>query len=333
MTNIPAVQISEYINQENIERLTLIVTRGCNLSCEYCFEKHFKEQKMEVAKAIGLVERYKPKVVKFFGGEPLMNLSLIRTLIDWYPDMMFEMTTNATFIKKLEPEYWKRFSSVNVSIDGAFERDNLRWTNYNLYKEVLDNIRYLNYITNGKVIINITLSSDTMYDYSILERSLDLYALTGINKFDINLVIFDSDNKLRLTKQDQDEFIIQSYEVFQYSVIETGAFDLTINETIFAQEGSMTNCCAYRSKNQVAVNVDGYESHCHVAAYQQVNQKEFHEFSEKSLAACPILDWNAKENNISLDLNSEDFKRLARIEQLNGYLYRQRSNQRNIRRP
>lgn len=330
MSDIKLIDITG-IDNSNVKRVTLIITRGCNLSCNYCFEKHFQEQKMSKELAFSSINLYNPMSVKFFGGEPLINRALIRDIIDQYPDKMFEITTNGTYAKKLAPKYWDKFISVNLSIDGLYEFDKNRWRDKSEYDLVIENASYLvGLIGKEKIVCNITVSSENMYDYTILDRMLDLNQELGFTHFDINLVIFDSDNKLRLTESDQEEFIRQCYESFLFSAENDGLFDLTINEAVFAEESFSSTCCAYKSKTQVAVNVDGYNSHCHVAAYYGVDKKAFDDFSKQSKAACPMLDWSARKENISLKFNSVDFKKLAELESLNHALYQRRTSEREI---
>lgn len=330
MNKIELIDITG-IEIENVQRVTLIITRGCNLDCNYCFEKHFQEQKMSSELAFNSIRLYNPERIKFFGGEPLINRRLIKEIIDAYPDKLYEITTNGTYAKKLDPHYWNKFVSVNISIDGLYEFDNNRWRNKDEYLQVIDGAKYLiELLGSSKVVCNITVD-ENMYSYSLLERMTDLEQF-GFTHFDINIAMFDSNNRLKLTKEDQEEFIRQCYEVFLYSIQNDGKYDLTINEAVFAEQGFSTTCCAYKSKSQVAVNVDGYHSHCHVAAYYGVDKKQFDDFAKESNAACPILDWNASKQNIQLQLNSEDFKALSELENLNYDIYQRRTSERQIHR-
>lgn len=120
---------------------SLMVTHSCNLNCVYCFEKYKskgeKFMSFEIAKDVILKEieifREKRKdpmdrfAIEFFGGEPLLNFSLIKKIVEWvytlnidFP-LMFQTTTNGTLFNEANLEWLtlhKDSFRVVVSIDG-----------------------------------------------------------------------------------------------------------------------------------------------------------------------------------------------------------------------
>lgn len=91
-------------NLINLKQITFEVTDVCNLKCKYCgygelyndYDKRIG-QKLSKEKAIRLLEyldeiwklqsahSYKKKTyISFYGGEPLLNMSLIKTVVDWF---------------------------------------------------------------------------------------------------------------------------------------------------------------------------------------------------------------------------------------------------------
>jgi len=128
--------------------LVLNVANDCNLGCSYCFASQgdygTPKRMMSEETARSSVDfllsnsgTHPSVTIVFFGGEPLMNLKLIRRLVDYANEagvkagkqVDFTMTTNATY---LTPEVIDFLSDnrigVSVSIDGPREYHDLRRT-------------------------------------------------------------------------------------------------------------------------------------------------------------------------------------------------------------
>lgn len=121
---------------------SLMVTHKCNLNCIYCFEKHkeigqmmmtFDTAKDILLKEFVMFERKKRQpnerfAIEFFGGEPLVNLELIKSVYNWvvkldlpFP-LMFQTTTNGTLFSSSTLEWFTSVKDdfrVVVSIDGS----------------------------------------------------------------------------------------------------------------------------------------------------------------------------------------------------------------------
>lgn len=67
-----------------MEHITILVTRKCNLKCEYCYQEHNeKNMSREISNQIvDIVRRYNIKNISFFGGEPLINWEIIKHIVD-----------------------------------------------------------------------------------------------------------------------------------------------------------------------------------------------------------------------------------------------------------
>lgn len=111
-----ADQIEDYM-KNNVHQLILQVTQNCNLRCKYCVYSgsyvnrvHTKKRmSIETAKkAVDFYHKHNSNLenglISFYGGEPLLEIKLIREIID-YSNKVFEgkkvkynMTTNATLL-------------------------------------------------------------------------------------------------------------------------------------------------------------------------------------------------------------------------------------------
>jgi uncharacterized protein len=153
--------MKQYLNSDNITfalanlpQLVFEVTDACNLQCKYCaygdlyndYDKR-KDKMLPVAKAIRLIDylvefwnsnintTFKRKTfVSFYGGEPLLNMSFIQTIVDYVEnkvncpnhDFVFSMTTNAILLDKYMDYLQKHKFILLISLDGNKENTGYR---------------------------------------------------------------------------------------------------------------------------------------------------------------------------------------------------------------
>lgn len=127
-----------FYGRTNVRCLCLNVTHACQLRCKYCYLSHFypeMEVKMDFATARKAVDMFfpaantkQPMKLSFFGGEPLLNFSMIKKTVAYvkkqYPalSVSFSMTTNAVAMTDEIASFLRlhRFSLI-VSMDGPKE--------------------------------------------------------------------------------------------------------------------------------------------------------------------------------------------------------------------
>ena len=142
---------NEVYNQ--CDSLTLDVTEGCNLNCSYCFEKNKSGKMMDfetARKYIDATYHVLPGESKFminlFGGEPMLNWSLIKQIIDYCDDMCYKVkfgiTTNLTILTEEMIDYIDNFGiGLLVSIDGIKSVHDAN--RCNSYDKVIANLKRL----------------------------------------------------------------------------------------------------------------------------------------------------------------------------------------------
>lgn len=102
--------------------LALEVTDQCNYGCLYCFEgKSYQNRvfmSMDVAiQAIDVLPS--GSNLRFFGGEPLLNFSLIQSLVDRYPQHSYSLVTNGSLVTDEIAAFLAEHDfSVGISYDG-----------------------------------------------------------------------------------------------------------------------------------------------------------------------------------------------------------------------
>ena len=119
------------------ELLVLEVTQQCNFRCKYCiysgtykYERLHSSINMEPSYADTIIDRYFsndkcPGYVSFYGGEPLMNFSLIRYVVNRITEKkrqpVYTLTTNGIFLLDdyiLDYLVQNAFN-INISYDGV----------------------------------------------------------------------------------------------------------------------------------------------------------------------------------------------------------------------
>lgn len=120
--------------------VTLFLTHQCNLRCDYCYNGEKLDRAMpdsvarrgvELAFSELTTDRSEPVLIRFFGGEPLLELPLIRSSVahartlaaeGGMPEPTFSVTTNGTLLDSETAARLERDGlSVAVSFDGCRE--------------------------------------------------------------------------------------------------------------------------------------------------------------------------------------------------------------------
>lgn len=122
---------------DNLKTLCLVVNNDCNLCCEYCFANkgHYdrpnEKMSFEIAKnSIDMLIRtvisnHQDKItISFFGGEPLLNFSLIRKCVEYIEKFKnikssYMITTNGTLMTREIVKFLEYYKfDIMISIDG-----------------------------------------------------------------------------------------------------------------------------------------------------------------------------------------------------------------------
>lgn len=177
-----------------VKALCLHIAHDCNLACKYCFaeEGEYHGRRAIMSYDVGkraldfLVENSKNRInleVDFFGGEPLMNWSVIKDLVAYGRSLepiynkkfRFTLTTNGVLLNDEVIEFAnKEMSNIVLSLDGRKEvNDNMRpfrngRGSYEIivpkYQRVADSRDQMNYYVRGTFTHeNLDFSKDVMH--------------------------------------------------------------------------------------------------------------------------------------------------------------------------
>jgi len=162
--------------------LYIVLTTGkCNLKCRYCggsFPPNLVPWRVNysIANLKSFISSDSKPVIAFYGGEPLLNVGFIREVMEELPDARFVIQTNGTLIGNLEPEYWLRFDTVLLSIDGREEVTD-HYRGVGIYERAVEAARWLRSIGfNKDMVARMTVSE-------ISDIFLDIGHLLSLNLF------------------------------------------------------------------------------------------------------------------------------------------------------
>ena len=161
-----------YANEDLIKALCLHVAHDCNLKCSYCFaaQGDFDGEKLLMPLEVGkkaidfIIEQSKNREnleVDFFGGEPLMNLDVVKQLVVYGNEeaakhqkkFKFTMTTNGVLLNAETREYLNEtMDNIVLSLDGRKSvHDTMRKTlnDQGSFDVIINNIKAMTELRGG----------------------------------------------------------------------------------------------------------------------------------------------------------------------------------------
>ena len=136
-------QFLENLLNKSVNQMTLQLTQECNFRCAYCtygasdfqFQREHSAKKMSLETAFKAVDFFvehsvarSDSALSFYGGEPLLELELIKTIVDYAEkkffgkSLSFPITTNGSLLTPDVAEYLSAHNfSITISLDGTSE--------------------------------------------------------------------------------------------------------------------------------------------------------------------------------------------------------------------
>ncbi|MDD2493405.1 MAG: 4Fe-4S cluster-binding domain-containing protein, partial [Bacilli bacterium] len=218
------------INQ--IKALCLHICHDCNLSCRYCFAKEgtYNTQRDYMSLSVGKASidflihnsgNIKNLEVDFFGGEPLLNIDVVKQIVEYAKikaeqakkTFDFTLTTNCINLNEETRDFLNReMVNVVLSIDGRKEtHDKVRCTRsgISVYSGILNNaLEFVKIRGEKKYYVRGTFTSEN------LDFSKDVLFLNdvGFSQISFEPVVLPQDNYLSLKNEDI-EFLKNEYHI------------------------------------------------------------------------------------------------------------------------
>lgn len=129
----------------------VITHSTCNLNCKYCDRAEFGEPQEDIydynipIKISYPIEKLKSFIkeedyITFYGGEPLLDIEIIKEIITKIKCKGFMTQTNGLLLNKIGKDYIKKFHTILVSIDGDEYITDLN-RGKDVHKKIMDNIK------------------------------------------------------------------------------------------------------------------------------------------------------------------------------------------------
>lgn len=122
----------------------IILTKECNLNCNYCgggSDSPPKELHYSISDLKSFLSRDAAPVIEFYGGEPLLRIDTMKKIMDAIPGR-FIIQTNGLLLDKIETRYLQKFHSILVSLDGKKEVTD-RERGKGVYDRIMQNIKII----------------------------------------------------------------------------------------------------------------------------------------------------------------------------------------------
>jgi uncharacterized protein len=260
-------------NLKHLRQLVLEVTEICNLNCEYCglsklYATHedrkeknlsFKKAKMIIDYLFSIRESTPgvnyPLTISFYGGEPLINIKLIKEVVNYLKNPRFTkvnygMTTNATLLNEHMDFLVSNNFNLVFSLDGNEIGQSYRvyHSGKNSFQRVFKNIKlfqkkYPEYFKK-KVLFNSVLhnrnSVETIYNF-IKSHFGKIPSIVSLNSVGI--------------REDKKEEFIRMYKNVNESFISSGNCE-AIEAEMFLRAPRILNLTQYIFKNSENVYND-----------------------------------------------------------------------------
>jgi uncharacterized protein len=259
-----------------LDEILLMVALDCNMRCGYCYGDGGSYQRkrtlMDKKTAVKAVDTFTSlgdiKTITFFGGEPLLNFSVIKTVVEYAPAITCGIITNGTIMTQEMADFIKAHKlPLTLSIDGpqpvhdaARQYVDGRGTHKTIMKTVD--------VLKAKKIpfaVEATYSKKALL-YSAKEVLEYLYQITPVINFATVAVVDDPEYKL--SPQEYKEVRVQAID-FAFDKIEKGEPLNVIDITALAYSIARTEriipqvFCPYHAR-RVAVFPNGDVYPCYL---------------------------------------------------------------------
>ncbi|MBC3805513.1 thioether cross-link-forming SCIFF peptide maturase [Acetobacterium fimetarium] len=281
-------QKDHYANGDLIKSMCLHVAHDCNLKCNYCFaaQGDFDGEKMLMPLEVGkkaidfIVTQSKNREnleIDFFGGEPLMNLDVVKQLVVYGNEMAekhhkkfkYTMTTNGVLLDAETREYLNEtMDNIVLSLDGRKEvNDRMRQTvnDKGSFDVIINNIKAMaelrgdrdHYVRGTYTHYNLDFSKDVQF-----------LAEQGFKSISVEPVVSESSKGYAITEADL-PVIMEEYDKLALSYLKRHEDGLHYNFFHFNVDLDQGPCVYKRlsgcgaGRDYVAVTPEGDVYPCH----------------------------------------------------------------------
>lgn len=281
-------QFAHMMKPAPVKAMCLHIAHDCNLRCKYCFAStgdfgvgrkllDFEIGKKAIDFLLKNSDKRRNLELDFFGGEPLMNMKVVKQLVEYArskekeynKNFRFTMTTNGTLLNDETTDFLNdEMSNIVLSIDGRKEvNDRLRPSSndkgsYDIimpkYQKLVEKRGHDQYYVRGTF---------TKYNLDFANDVIHLNEL-GFDQISVEPVVSEPDKDYALSFDDLPT-IFNEYEKLAYHVIDTHKNGKPFNFFHFMLDLEQGPCAIKRLRGcgcgneYVAITPDGDIYPCH----------------------------------------------------------------------
>lgn len=247
---------------------TIIITEKCNMMCSYCYQGVKKEQKYMQKDAVENVVKFilekntDDLKIKFLGGEPLLNFSVIEEFVNKFNNhnltsIKYGITTNALLLDENIIEFLNKNNFlVRVSIDGDKETQGLnrKCSVKNSYEILIDNIKKL--INSGaNAIARMTATSNTI---GLISKNVEFLYSIGFRNICVGIDYSAKFSKEYIEKFEREILKVEKFyfdKQKEKAPFSLDMIDGKIIKLVYESENGIRLCGAGRQ--HLVINSDG----------------------------------------------------------------------------
>lgn len=273
-------KVEQKIYKTDLSALTLMVAQECNMRCSYCYgdggefnHKGLMTTDIAIQAVDFLIQNSSSSklAIAFLGGEPLMNIKLIKTVVEYCDKkgiqngkvFTYTITTNGTLITPEIESYLVTHKIVTqISIDGIKEKhDSMRYfaNSKGSYEMVLDKTKSMR--KNKLLTARATLSPQNLNYVEVFEHLNSL----GFRAIPIEPAInflSDKDKEVELNEYKKYlSYYVKNIKNKNFDVVEKMTDIIKAMEKIHNAGKRSNGCGAF--KRMYAINIDGNIYPCH----------------------------------------------------------------------
>ena len=314
--------------------LSILMNNTCNMRCKYCYEYNKGDEIITKENILSIFKRFEScsffnKDVEFFGGEPTLNINVIKYIYDLYPDYSYRIISNGYFLTLNEEEYsfMSNFTGVVISLE-LTKKSYLYYRNSNNLDLMIEKIVKLNKKWKN-ISINVSINSHLNEN---LDEFLNYVNFFNMNKIPIHFYSLKYDSGFN--ERGFYEFLLKIKEknlkIFKQIILADSSktdieYTCTFNDRITINSNMKIVECSWMKNNEIHLNNTDEEiitsyinslSKNHKTCFNGCKDCDV-EIGKCSISCRAFFEQIEKNNNIQL------LERLCNLEKIKEYLRRE----------
>ena len=213
--------------------IMIYLTERCNLQCKYCETVEDRSKfTLDPSYSMETLKSFLNKVpnltIHFYGGEPMLNIQMLKFILDNIKYNYATLQTNGFNINEIELKYLNKIRVISFSIDGRKEQNDL-WRGKGAYDSVLVQAKKLReHGFKGEINARMTVSPGL----DIEKEVKHLLSLGLFDKIHWQLNALFNGNEWKENKEDIIKWFREDYNLKLLSLIDMFADEINKNNKV-----------------------------------------------------------------------------------------------------